>query len=342
MERNIVGIESLEVFRGNTRAYNYMYNLTQAIAKYKQHIIEDGKKGELHGEELYVYEKYCVTGKILLLGTAKVELEDKVYYLSTTIGNIINGMVSVSLADVLSKNNVLDWVSQQAIEHKPTSTDINTMYLVSALDEYMQDITNAVECGRATILEKENYSRMHLGQPILITRETGVDMSAQGINKYKLCLRLQRVYDKNSEFYDKAVVMHYLDKHKFAFDAREKRQIYQNDVLKAIDVYKNDIISRKRLGMLKTKECTLYNRICRGECIELPYSLVINIGTEKYPLNINLSNELRKLSTKVVNSNDEEAIEFANRIVDSGVSLEDKAMAKIADLREQAQPKLVF
>ena len=80
----------------------------------------------------------------------------------------------------------------------------------------------------------------------------------------------------------------------------DKNKLRQNELMKAISIFKQDIMNRYREGTLKTKEYSTYEKIKNFEQFELPYRVVVNIGSAEFPLDFELGRTIELIGEQIM------------------------------------------
>ena len=313
----------------------FLEDLNNAVDYYVWDILERGNNDELLGDEYYQYIKCKVTGIMIIPIDAKVVIKDRLFRVGEMLETFLHGRYDMCRKlDDINKNDIQKWMGIKKLQYDFDKKDRATKDLVIALKCYVNQLKFLGENGAGTDKQVLQYNKMKVGEPIEIVNEASVDIGGSG--EFKLFHRLSTAGNNGSSFYNNEIVKYVLQKYNMVYKTEDKDKLRQKEVEDAIAKYKNDIICRYELGTIKKKEIAIYNKIIANESFELPYRLIVNIGTEKYPIEIALGRVVELMEQKILtgkrNALVTDDMSFVNKVIDMGIKMDDKVLEKVNEI----------
>ena len=331
--------------RQEIKQKQFIEDLELATTFYVFDLLERGRNGELNNDELYIYLKYKTQKVVIVPTDTRVVVKREMFRLGEMLELFTNGkyMPARKLED-FNRSSIQQWMTSKGIQLGYDKKDRLTKELVDALKGYVDNLVTTVEYGKGTERQNWEYNKMKLGEPLEILSEASVEKSNGG--KYKLIHRLKTVCGKESEFYYNDIVQKMLDEYNIVYKSEDKDALRQKELLTAIERYKKDIITRHEKNSLKKKEQDIYNNIMNNEPFMLPYRLMVNIGTRKYPIEIQLGRTIELMEEKILDDKRSilvtDDMDFVCKVMDMGVKLDDKVVDRVNAVRaNNQQPSVV-
>ncbi|MBR7091473.1 MAG: hypothetical protein IKC79_03385, partial [Clostridia bacterium] len=283
-----------KVYKESWAETKYVQKVTDMLKEYRHYILTSGDQGVLGNRDFYVYSNLKNTGHLIIPSDAMVDIQGTEQPIGQIVRMCLDGRWSNGGFKYILPAFIHRWAKLEKLSAGLDANDLATIVLLDSIDDFLSNLCRIVEDGDGTKIQNELYNRLKTGLPMPTAMSMEIPMRVGGtIKRCNLGVKIRAAFASNERArinYNKEVLNDFLRSKNIVYYENEKEELKRQDLLAAIQTYKDDIITGQAKGTLKTKEYPTYDKIVATQQFDLPIRLKVNIGTPEYPVQVEVFN----------------------------------------------------